>query len=231
MPNVKKRGVCTMTDCSKSHFARGYCSMHYGRFRRHGTPTPGNLPVSSEERYNSRGERKCSSCRKYLSVHNFGKAGKSTPDRLQIYCRGCLKAKRAAKNYGLSESTVTELLDTQNGQCAICEVIFNEGTKYVIDHDHTCCPGTVTCGGCVRGILCITCNVRLGVIENKVFTGNAVKYLARSCRVDGANKGEVMQDLYKARKYVEREIERMQIESLKDYKAKLMQDANGDTIS
>lgn len=210
MANVKKRGVCTMTDCSKPHFARGYCSMHYARFRRHGSPTPGNLPVSSEERYNSRGERKCSSCRKYLSVHNFGKAGKNTPDRLKIYCRGCLKAKRAAKNYGLSESTVTELLDTQRGQCAICEVTFSEKTKYVIDHDHTCCPGTVTCGKCVRGILCITCNVRLGVIENKVFTGNAVKYLARSCRIDGQNKGEIMQDLDKARKYVEREIERLQ---------------------
>src|SRR5699024_6732438 len=72
----------------------------------------------------------------------------------------------------------------------------------------------------------------LDIAENLTFNaGNAVKYLARSCRIDGANKGEVMQDLDKARKYVEREIERLQIESLKDYKAKLMQGANGDTIS
>ena len=72
----------------------------------------------------------------------------------------------------------------------------------------------------------------LDIAENLTFNaGNAVKYLARSCRIDGANKGEIMQDLDKARRYVEREIERRQIESLQDYKAKLMQDANDDTIS
>lgn len=51
----------------------------------------------------------------------------------------------------------------------------------------------------------------LDIVENLTFNaGNAVKYLARSCRIDGANKGEIMQDLYKARRYVEREIERLQ---------------------
>ena len=51
----------------------------------------------------------------------------------------------------------------------------------------------------------------LDIAENLTFNaGNAVKYLARSCRIDDANKGEIMQDLDKARKYVEREIERLQ---------------------
>ena len=51
----------------------------------------------------------------------------------------------------------------------------------------------------------------LDIAENLTFnTGNAVKYLARAGRIDGQNKGEIMQDLYKARKYVEREIERLQ---------------------
>ena len=51
----------------------------------------------------------------------------------------------------------------------------------------------------------------LDIAENLTFNaGNAVKYLARSCRVDGQNKGEIMQDLNKARKYVNREIERLQ---------------------
>lgn len=64
----------------------------------------------------------------------------------------------------------------------------------------------------------------IDVTENLTFnTGNAVKYLARAGRVDGANKGEVMQDLSKARWYVEREIERLQ--------AKTTKDANSGTIS
>ena len=51
----------------------------------------------------------------------------------------------------------------------------------------------------------------LDIAENLTFNaGNAVKYLARSCRIDGANKGEIMQDLDKARKYVAREIERLE---------------------
>ena len=43
-------------------------------------------------------------------------------------------------------------------------------------------------------------------------TGNgaqALKYIARSTRIDGKNKGEVIQDLQKAKYFIEREIERM----------------------
>ena len=51
----------------------------------------------------------------------------------------------------------------------------------------------------------------LDIAENLTFnTGNAVKYLARAGRIDGQNKGEIMQDLNRARKYVNREIERLQ---------------------
>ena len=64
----------------------------------------------------------------------------------------------------------------------------------------------------------------LDIAENLTFNaGNAVKYLARAGRIDGQNKGEIMQDLNKARKYVNREIERLQeLDS---------RDANDDTIS
>lgn len=38
---------------------------------------------------------------------------------------------------------------------------------------------------------------------------NAVKYLCRSSRIDGQNKGRIMEDLHKARFYLEREINRI----------------------
>ena len=51
----------------------------------------------------------------------------------------------------------------------------------------------------------------IDIAENLSFNaGNAVKYLARAGRTDGRVKGEVLQDLHKARWYVDREINRLQ---------------------
>lgn len=59
--------------------------------------------------------------------------------------------------------------------CAICSttlpVSAHAGTTTTIDHDHRCCPGPNSCGTCVRGLLCMTCNVRLGAIEKAIETG------------------------------------------------------------
>lgn len=47
----------------------------------------------------------------------------------------------------------------------------------------------------------------IDITENLSFNcGNAVKYLARAGRVDGNVKGDVVQDLQKAKWYIEREI-------------------------
>lgn len=51
----------------------------------------------------------------------------------------------------------------------------------------------------------------IDITENLTFNGgNAVKYLARSTRQDGQNKGNVLEDLRKARWYIDREIERIE---------------------
>jgi hypothetical protein len=39
--------------------------------------------------------------------------------------------------------------------------------------------------------------------------GQAVQYIARSCRLDGANKGDQIEDLTKAAWFIARELERL----------------------
>ena len=48
----------------------------------------------------------------------------------------------------------------------------------VVDHDHLCCPGKRSCGSCVRGVLCRTHNVWLGMAgDDPDFLERALVYL------------------------------------------------------
>jgi len=51
----------------------------------------------------------------------------------------------------------------------------------VIDHDHSCCPGSKSCGQCVRGFLCTTCNTAIGMIYENPATALALaNYLKKT---------------------------------------------------
>lgn len=50
----------------------------------------------------------------------------------------------------------------------------------------------------------------IDISEHLTFSGgNAVKYIVRSCRVDGVHKSDRLEDLAKAKWYIEREIDRL----------------------
>jgi hypothetical protein len=61
--------------------------------------------------------------------------------------------------YGLTRDQFDQLLEEQGNACAMCRVEFEDFQKICIDHDHACCPDEKkSCGECVRGLLCISCN-------------------------------------------------------------------------
>lgn len=62
------------------------------------------------------------------------------------------------KRYKLDQETYDEM--AKNG-CYIC------GSREFlnVDHDHACCDKAPTCGKCVRGIVCQSCNISLGKLE------------------------------------------------------------------
>lgn len=65
--------------------------------------------------------------------------------------------------YKMSLEMFDEMVITQSGRCAAC----NDPCVYLeVDHDHNCCPGEITCGKCIRGLLCRSCNVMLGVVND-----------------------------------------------------------------
>jgi hypothetical protein len=69
------------------------------------------------------------------------------------------------KKYKLTKQMYLDMLEQQGGVCQICQGL---PKKYwlAVDHNHDCCPGTKTCGNCIRGLLCSSCNSFLGRVSD-----------------------------------------------------------------
>ena len=82
--------------------------------------------------------------------------------------------KKSYERHGISEKRFCEMLASQDGVCVICK----KSPAVVVDHDHTCCPGSYSCGRCVRGILCSKCNLGIGHFGDDPDTlHNALTYI------------------------------------------------------
>lgn len=86
--------------------------------------------------------------------------------------------------YGLTADDEIRLLEAQGGVCAICR----GGRPLHVDHDHACCPRSLrSCGKCVRGLLCSSCNNGLGrFADDPEVLLRAVEYLRRDTARDEA---------------------------------------------
>lgn len=79
------------------------------------------------------------------------------------------------KKYNMTSEQFLDLLEKQGNTCAICQATYN---NYAIDHDHACCSGEITCGKCVRGVLCQKCNRGIGQFNDSIeILQNAITYL------------------------------------------------------
>lgn len=104
---------------------------------------------------------------------------------VRSHCKECRtkdsRWQSVARRYGLSRLQYAELFASQGGTCAICRKPPPVDRQFSVDHDHRCCPGQLTCGKCVRGLLCVTCNHLLGMAtDNPEILLAAAVYLDRS---------------------------------------------------
>jgi len=91
-------------------------------------------------------------------------------DNLCLYCQR--KSKRLKNKYSLNLEQYNQLLEKQNDRCAICEEHMDD-LEYAlhVDHDHK----TLS----VRGLLCRTCNLALGLFKDSpLLLKKALRYLS-----------------------------------------------------
>lgn len=108
-----------------------------------------NLPCPNHPERKQQKGGLCASCYHY----------KTYPDRRALTLRWY---------YRLTREEYDRLLAEQHHRCAICGSPEPGAENWNIDHDHYCCSGDGrrTCGKCVRGIVCASCNRALGLIAD-----------------------------------------------------------------
>lgn len=88
-------------------------------------------------------------------------------------------AQQAAK-YNIKIQDLEVMIEAQGGRCSICGNVDPNGKALSVDHDHLCCPGTTSCGSCVRGLLCSLCNRAIGLMrDNPQYLRSAAEYLEK----------------------------------------------------
>jgi hypothetical protein len=183
---------CRVPDCGRAiHLKRdALCQAHYNQQRRGETlrPIRPKRPNGALTDRDELGRKWCSGGNHWLSTDRFA-VNRSAPDGLQAACKECraqlyyqaqkasILEKRRVYLFGLDDAAFAAMLAEQGGECAAC------GTTrgpWHIDHDHICCPGSKTCGNCVRAILCASCNCALGFAKDNPATLRALAdYLER----------------------------------------------------
>jgi len=141
---------CSVNSCVREHKAHGLCRLHYERLR-----DKGILETSSKALPLIKKICSVSGCKRFHSAKGFCKTHYNQHTKYQLD---------------------NEQLGNLSLECEVCGSLENLN----IDHDHECCPTKVTCGKCIRGVLCNNCNTALGLLhDNVALLKKAIFYLKR----------------------------------------------------
>lgn len=95
--------------------------------------------------------------------------------RIKSSRRAAVWERRIGETYNLSPERYWRLYKAQGGVCAICRRATGKTRKLAVDHDHSCCAAPMSCGECVRGLCCSTCNNFLGHVRDEPAAGDRIR--------------------------------------------------------
>lgn len=167
--------ACDVAGCERRSRAQrgGMCFRHYQRQRNTGGTTPLKHYLYNADRDLLVAD--CEICGPRVPVLTRGNG--------ELRCRASKQAQRLKYLYGVEIEIYDRIVEEQGGLCAIClrEPLERHGQKRLfLDHDH------VT--GAVRGCLCGSCNIALGMIRDNA---ELAEKLAGYLRAHGATGYDV----------------------------------------
>lgn len=176
----KDGSPCLVPDCERPVHTKGYCDVHYRRWYKHGDPL-GGKPPKTQRPETLDGYKWCSRCELIKPLDgNFG-YDKRTKDGRGHWCKRCITDAVLIKTYNITLDWYEKTFVEQGGGCKTCQIALDpllRVSRLSVDHDHAHCPGPKSCGECVRGLLCSSCNHALGNVHDDVaILGRMIDYL------------------------------------------------------
>ncbi len=165
--------VCRLDGCERPVKTKGYCDVHYRRVLKHGDP--GEAAIRPKVRQYLNQVCIVDLCERYASksllctghYQRLQKTGRLGSDPIRVArerdVNRTQKDRSLWSHYRMTLEQYEQILEGQNHTCPICSEV--EPRKWHVDHDHSCCSGRNSCGGCIRGIICERCNIHIGYIE------------------------------------------------------------------
>lgn len=148
--------TCSVPDCDRTYWARGWCQKHYSSWYEKAHP---RSRASYSREYKVRNREKVLAWKRKSSQTYRER----NPDawRHSAYLR----------KFGITVAQYDEMLLAQKGVCAICAGSpVAPGNRLHVDHDHKT--------DAVRGLLCGRCNRAIGLLNDDAdLLASAVRYL------------------------------------------------------
>jgi len=165
--------TCSFDGCERPYRARGWCQLHYDRWKR---SLPMGATTEDLRRVKRRNLGPCSTdgcdapsfarelCKSHYTKAKNERWRMTDPDRLATY---------KLARYGLTREDYDRILEAQGARCAICGVLGAEtGRALAVDHNYRT--------GRVRGLLCVPCNCGIGQLrDDPERARRATEYLAQ----------------------------------------------------